>query len=79
MDLSKYTNDELRNLIFQVNNEMTKRQNKRREEAWLNVKKALREYLEEFGDITFEYESSCIDESSTFEVIGHIGTKEDDY
>ena len=82
MDLSKYTNDELRNLIQDANLEMTKRYNRRKEELWLNVKNALREYITEFGDITFDHESSFIDENSTFEdigYIGYIGMEEDDY
>lgn len=68
------TDAELINLNKKIDEELEKRRNRRREELWLEVHKALDNYIQEFGAISVEdtEEIILLVTSSKFSEIGTL-------
>lgn len=76
IDYKTLTDAELINLNKKIDEELERRRNRRREELWLEVRKSLDNYIQEFGAIsvedTNEGEVICLVPSSKFSEIGTL-------
>ena len=76
IDYKTLSDAELLNINREIDKELEKRRNIRREELWLEVRKALDNYIQEFGAILVENTNECefisLVTSSKFSEIGTL-------
>lgn len=60
IDLTKLTDEELKNLSTEIQKVLNVRKEIKQREAWRKLAMALEEYLTEFGDIEYAYDGEEI-------------------
>ena len=60
IDTTKFTDEELKKLVTEIQKVLDSRKETKKKEAWRKLSMALEEYLTEFGDIEYAYEGEEI-------------------
>lgn len=72
IDFNSLNDTELEAFVSAATKEMERRRNERKEALWRQVKLAIIDYANHFGDINVDYGSFYIDGSSDFSLPGLI-------
>lgn len=72
IDFNSLNDTELEAFVSAATKEMERRRNERKELLWRQVKLAIIDYVNHFGDINVDYGSFYIDGSSDFSLPGLI-------
>ena len=78
-NLAEMSDEEVSKLLVEVQAEATQRERKKQERMWNAVKTAIKEYINEFGEIEVEsmdrnYYLSALDDYDTFGTITEKGS-----